>query len=444
MSLSDDQKNGFVTVLLVLCVGLWQVKALSGHGTYVMNLDNRFDEMKGNNPYLLQFYAPWCGHCKKLEPVYERVGGKLDGTGIYVAKIDATRYRDVAEKYDIAGFPSILYVHGDRVVEYHGDRTAEDISRFAIRCRREPIVTMHSIGSLKDRLRQSAEEAFFVYVGEQSHHLFSEFSATAKNYSIYVDFYKAESKALAKEVGDDMKLPVVLVYKDSRRYQFNPMVDSSLSSWVDEERYSALQPSQGFAMSTLMRMDKMLIIIVAQESSDEPEIKANSKQALERARPTALNRNLKQFQFVIMESTATVSGILMTEVSVPYAIAFHPQTQVFYTTEQPPHLMNSDDWVDFLSGIITSRLQPQGGQGFLVKMKRALYGLRSSLLELWMESRVIFGVVVIIPMFVISLVIYMLCCASWGEEGEVDDISDEEDDDGQSAGDKASGHLKSD
>lgn len=56
----------------------------------------------------IQFYAPWCGHCKKLEPVYEHVAAKLDGTGIAVAKVDATLYTDIAATYDVHGFPTIL------------------------------------------------------------------------------------------------------------------------------------------------------------------------------------------------------------------------------------------------------------------------------------------------------------------------------------------------
>jgi len=57
---------------------------------------------------LLQFYAPWCGHCKKLEPIYEQVAAKLEGTSIKVAKVDATMHSDIASRYDVRGFPTII------------------------------------------------------------------------------------------------------------------------------------------------------------------------------------------------------------------------------------------------------------------------------------------------------------------------------------------------
>ena len=41
---------------------------------------------------MFQFYAPWCGYCKKLEPVWMEVGRTFQGSSIRVAKLDATRF----------------------------------------------------------------------------------------------------------------------------------------------------------------------------------------------------------------------------------------------------------------------------------------------------------------------------------------------------------------
>ena len=64
-----------------------------------------FDEIV-NDPskdVLLEFYAPWCGHCKALAPKYDELGEKLkDNPSIVIAKIDATA-NDYPSTYQVRG-----------------------------------------------------------------------------------------------------------------------------------------------------------------------------------------------------------------------------------------------------------------------------------------------------------------------------------------------------
>lgn len=83
---------------------------------------------------LVEYYAPWCGHCKALAPTYEKLGELYQGNDfankVVIAKVDATT-NDVPEK--IQGFPTIkLYPANkkDSPVDYSGSRTLEDLANF--------------------------------------------------------------------------------------------------------------------------------------------------------------------------------------------------------------------------------------------------------------------------------------------------------------------------
>merc|ERR1712032_615452 len=75
----------------------------------------------------VEFYAPWCGHCKKLEPVYREVAKKLEAVAsLSIAKIDATA-NDVVD-VDVEGFPTIKLwraEHKDDPLDYDGDRDVD-------------------------------------------------------------------------------------------------------------------------------------------------------------------------------------------------------------------------------------------------------------------------------------------------------------------------------
>eukprot|EP01054_Gregarina_sp_Poly1_P005037 Gregarina_sp_Poly_1__5036@NODE_266_length_10382_cov_507_901212_g232_i0_p2_GENE_NODE_266_length_10382_cov_507_901212_g232_i0NODE_266_length_10382_cov_507_901212_g232_i0_p2_ORF_typecomplete_len480_score90_01Thioredoxin/PF00085_20/2_1e32Thioredoxin/PF00085_20/3_7e03Thioredoxin/PF00085_20/0_78Thioredoxin/PF00085_20/1_7e25Thioredoxin_6/PF13848_6/27Thioredoxin_6/PF13848_6/1_1e10Thioredoxin_6/PF13848_6/6_6e19Thioredoxin_6/PF13848_6/0_084Calsequestrin/PF01216_17/2_8e17Calsequestrin/PF01216_17/5_1Thiored len=87
-----------------------------------------FDDFIKENAYtLVKFYAPWCGHCKKLAPEYEGAAEVLKTDGILLGKVDATEEKELAERFDIRGFPTLYFFRNGQHEDYDGGRTKDSI-----------------------------------------------------------------------------------------------------------------------------------------------------------------------------------------------------------------------------------------------------------------------------------------------------------------------------
>jgi protein disulfide-isomerase A6 len=87
--------------------------------------------LKSQDVWLVEFYAPWCGHCQRLAPVWAEVATELKGK-VKIGALDATVHNVIANEHSIKGFPTIKAFIGGQAQEYDGGRTKEDFVRFAL------------------------------------------------------------------------------------------------------------------------------------------------------------------------------------------------------------------------------------------------------------------------------------------------------------------------
>jgi len=111
-----------------------------------------FDELvtKSEKDVLVEFYAPWCGHCKKLTPIYDELGEKMAAEEVEIVKMDATA-NDVPPQFDVKGFPTLFWLPKDtkKPVSYNGGRELDDFVKY---------IAEHATSELKGWDRKAKEK----------------------------------------------------------------------------------------------------------------------------------------------------------------------------------------------------------------------------------------------------------------------------------------------
>jgi len=95
-----------------------------------------FDKvLDGSKPAFVEFYAPWCGHCKNLIPVYEVFADAFAHAKdkVVIAKVDADAHSSLGSRFDVKGFPTLKFFPSGNPEEsqkYEGGRSEDDLISF--------------------------------------------------------------------------------------------------------------------------------------------------------------------------------------------------------------------------------------------------------------------------------------------------------------------------
>jgi protein disulfide-isomerase A1 len=195
------------TLVLLLLLGV--VGLVAADDKVLVLTEANFEETLAKYPLVLvEFYAPWCGHCKKLDPEYSAAAETLkDETDIALAKVDATIEEKLAQKFQVQGFPTIKLFRNGKDSEYQGGRTAKDIAGFLKKQQGPSVKVLASASDVAGIKPNEKADAVLVAYAKKGSEVETFYAKFADQYRDDFSFYLSENTAA------DEKDETIVLYK---------------------------------------------------------------------------------------------------------------------------------------------------------------------------------------------------------------------------------------
>ncbi|XP_043486620.1 protein disulfide-isomerase [Polistes fuscatus] len=192
-------------ILAVHCLTYAIAKIELDEGVLVINNDNFESAVKENEYILIEFYAPWCGHCKALAPEYAKAAQQLadSGSTIKLAKVDAIVETELAEKHGVRGYPTLKFYRKGIAIDYNGGRLADDIVNWVLKKTGPAAKDLTSVEKAKAFIdeHEVVIVGFFKDLESKAAKLFLEVANAVDDYSFGIS--NAEEVLKEYEVEDD-------------------------------------------------------------------------------------------------------------------------------------------------------------------------------------------------------------------------------------------------
>jgi protein disulfide isomerase len=158
----------FLTLALCLFVGIICASVPVEDGIFVLSDDTFPDFVAENDFSFIEFYAPWCGHCKQLTPVFVEVAKTLkeNNANVVLAKVDCTQQKQICS--DVQGYPTLkLFSKTGKIADYDGDRNLESLVAYLTK-KTGPASTRLSTAEELASFLEGPKQKVVAYIDESS------------------------------------------------------------------------------------------------------------------------------------------------------------------------------------------------------------------------------------------------------------------------------------
>jgi protein disulfide-isomerase A1 len=201
-----------ICLVLLLAVTVRSEEIKEEDGVLVLTQDNFQQAIDENEFILVEFYAPWCGHCKALAPNYAKAAQQLKDkdSPIKLAKVDATEQKELGTRFEIRGYPTLKFFKNGVPKDYSGGRQTNDIVNW-VETNAGPSFTVHNTVEEVRAFIDSADVTVMGYFESNETPEATAFIAAADGGLDSIKFGLCTSKEVAETM--QVKQPSVIVYK---------------------------------------------------------------------------------------------------------------------------------------------------------------------------------------------------------------------------------------
>jgi protein disulfide-isomerase-like protein len=317
--------------------------------------------------WLVDFYAPWCGHCKELAPILEEVALKLNGK-ITIGTIDATTHKKVANKFDIRSFPTLKFTRGRDFFEFEGGRNLQSFLSFAQRMTSPAVVDIRSLGDLEQEIK--TKNVIFVFGDDdKSDELQQLFETVAHRLQHKANFAQLGNKEIAMEF--DRTLPFIAKIEQNEKHVFyegdlNKLTLESLETWISQHNHQLVNNFDTHNFRKLSNLGKPVAVLAVDYQSEETNDFIDKMTEALRHTPKSITNNFVFGHLDGVKFSGYISKFNIDGNLPRFFIANIPDDHYY----EDPEVNEISEIIRFMTDVSSGVLKPKS-DGFFSWPKRA-------------------------------------------------------------------------
>ncbi|XP_043244650.1 protein disulfide-isomerase-like isoform X1 [Amphibalanus amphitrite] len=222
-------------LILSLCVLFVSANAAieEDEGVLVLTNDNFDEAISGHEFILVEFYAPWCGHCKALAPEYAKAAQALakEESNVKLAKLDATVHDKVAQKFGVRGYPTLKFFRNGKDSEYGGGRTKDEIVNWLKKKTGPPATNVETVEAAEKAIegKDVVIVGFFKDQESKDAKAFLSFAGGVDDYPFVIS---SADDVISKYEAADGKVVMIKTFDEKRHELEGDINDENLKAFI--------------------------------------------------------------------------------------------------------------------------------------------------------------------------------------------------------------------